>query len=203
MWDQFTKVAKRWVHYAQCEAARFGTYAVGPEHFFLALLREGKDDPALILLRQMHDDLAGLQANVECQVLAAQNGTQVWPPRPQEQGYARDFPAPTSIPINAGNRDQWALDAYSMHLMAMIRAEAARRNANEISTFYLLLGLIRQDEIRQDEHEAIRLFAGTDITLQGAREAVAKLEGYEAASIVPQQPGLWQRLFGKREVSQG
>ena len=203
MWERFTKEAKAWVHYAQCEAGRFGSYAVGPEHFFLALLREGKDDPALASLKRMGADLEELQANVECQVVSAQKGMEIWPPRPQEGGYADDPVIPARIEINQESLSEFALDAYSMHLMALIRAEAARRECKEISTFYLLLALIRQDEIRQDELTAVRLFAGTEITLQRAREEVAKCEGFEAVSPVRQKPGLWQRLFSKGDVSQG
>jgi len=200
MWQRFTTGAKAWVYYAQCEAGRFGIYAVSPEHFLLALLREGGDDPALALLKQIGVDVETLQTCIESQMACALNGTQTWPPRPKEEGYANDVSAPVSIPINEENLGKFALDAYSMHLMTLIRAEAARRDSEEISSLYVLLGLIRQDEIRQDEAMAIRLFQGTEITLQSAREAVAKLEGYEAAPTVPQKPGLWSRLFGKHKA---
>lgn len=201
MWGRFTKEAKAWVHYAQCEAARFGTYAVSPEHFFLALLREGKDDPALALLKRMGADVGTLQISIEHQIACARSGSQIWPPRPKEEGYADNVSAPVSIPINEESLGEFAVDAYSMHLMGLIRAEAVRRDRKEISTFYFLLGLIRQDEIRQDERMAIRLFAGTDITLQSAREEVARCEGYDVAPAAPQKPDFWKRLFGKRAVS--
>ncbi len=197
----YTKEAKAWIHHATCAAGHAGVYAISPEHFLLALLREGGDDPALALLKRLGVDTEALHVSVEEQIERIRSGHQTWPPRPKAEGYAESIPAPPSIPINTETLRQFALDAYSMHLIGLVRLEAGRRHEEEISTISLLLALIWQDQIRLDEPMAIRLFAGTEITMQSVREAVARLEGDEPVLPAPQKSNVWSRIFGRQKSS--
>lgn len=183
LWDQFTPEARAWVGYAQTEAGRYGTYSVGAEHFLLALLREGGDDPALALLQRLALDADTLRERAERQ--AAGGEKRSWPPPPKAEGY------------EAGdeNRDDFTLAESSKRLVEWALAEATRRERSEISPSYLLLGLIREDET-----SAKSLFPETGVTLESARKGVARQEkeAPPKEEKAPPSAPWWRRIFAKK-----
>lgn len=152
MWERFTQAAKYWVGYAQQEAVRHETNKVSPEHFLLALLREGGDDPALAIVKLLVPDREALVQAIEWELAQAQSV--VWPPPPQDE------------PI--------MLTDGAVQSLQLASVEAARRERKEISPSYLLLGFIRANAFIDG-----RLLACHGLTLDAVRKAVAEQEGNE------------------------
>src|SRR5207247_9332153 len=61
MWQRFTERARRFVFYAQEEAARFGENFVGTEHLLLGLVRENDSAAGRLLEERLGISLASLR----------------------------------------------------------------------------------------------------------------------------------------------
>jgi len=101
------------------EAMRTGCYGIGPDHFFLGLLRDG-DNEAFARLKKFGIDTEAAKEDVEDTIFQAQG-------------------------IPYGHEDSVYLSREGENLMSLSFAEALKSGEDELTSLHLMRALLRED----------------------------------------------------------